>query len=140
MSKNNNQFKIDYAYPGLCSLCHTEVAEFAGSKNGVVIVTRLKGNFRQAEVQLEDNSYMRVTLCEDCYIGFDPEQMGDLMDSEIKGWVWETRRTNPEDKEARKVFKQAKKKFVKDRKDKKWSDKERAKIKKPKIKEADLWA
>ncbi len=135
MSKNNNQFLVDYAYPGLCSLCHTEVAEFMGSKNGVAVISRIKGNFRQAEVKLNDGSYMRVSLCEDCYKDFSPEKMGELMESEIAGWVHESRRTNNDPDVHAKVLKEARKKFVKDRSDKKWNDEDRAKIKKPKIKE-----
>ena len=86
-SKNNNQFKVDYAFPGLCSLCFTEIAEFEGSNSlGRPIITKLKGNFREITVLLDDNSKMKVSLCEDCFENIKPEDMGELMENEINGW------------------------------------------------------
>lgn len=87
MSKNNNQFKIGHAFPGLCSLCHHEIAEFNGShSNGKPIVVKIKPNFRKAEVILDDGSHMTVALCDECFDSIGPESMQELMESEINGW------------------------------------------------------
>lgn len=89
MAKENNQFGIDYAYPGICSLCHTEIAEFSGShSNGIPIITKMKPNYRRAVIILSDNSSMGVSLCKDCY-DLKPSDMQALMESEINGWEHE---------------------------------------------------
>lgn len=86
-SKENNQFKVDYAFPGVCSLCFTEIAEFEGSNDlGRPIITKLKGSFREIMVLLDDNSKMKVSLCETCADSIKPEDMGELMENEINGW------------------------------------------------------
>lgn len=90
----NNQFKIDYAYPGLCSLCHAEIANFNGSRNGAPVIVSLKPNYRKMTIQLDDDSRMTVSLCKTCYHDFQPEDMGELMESEINGWQAEMDRIN----------------------------------------------
>ena len=75
-----NQFNIDYAFPGLCSLCHTEIADFEGSRqirDGVFrpIIKRLKGIAREADVKLDDGSIMHIAMCKTCYKNFKPEEV-----------------------------------------------------------------
>lgn len=88
MSAENNQFKIDHAYPGICSLCHTEIAEFNGShKSGLPILTKFKENKREAQIKLSDNSVMTVLICKDCHENLSDQNLGELMESEINGWA-----------------------------------------------------
>ena len=66
-SKDNNQFKVDHAWPGICSLCFDEVAKFDGSnEDGKPFVTMLKSNHVSYKVRLDDGSNMTVSLCRDC--------------------------------------------------------------------------
>lgn len=90
----SNQFNITCDYPGLCALCHTEIAEFDGSimiKPGVYYpkITKFKGNMAQMTVTLNDNSKMLVVVCTECEENFDCTQSGKLMESVINGWQHE---------------------------------------------------
>lgn len=140
-SKENNQFKIDYAFPGLCSHCHSEIAEFYGSlPNGRAIISRLTPNFRMAEVLLDDGSRMTVSLCEDCFEGLNPDHMKYLMESEIKGWqkeVDECLATLEEDKKKSYMTDRAKRVIVQ-RMDKPLTEKQVKKIKPPDISKLDI--
>lgn len=133
-SKDNNQFKIDHAFPGLCSLCHVEIAEFNGSHaNGRPIITKLKGNWRETSVLLDDGSAMRVSLCSECYDNFSSDDAQYLMESEINGWQDEIDRCCKTWPEERRIsyMKKYSKKFIKNRVDKNWSPSDIARIKKP---------
>lgn len=104
---SNNQFGIDYAFPGLCSYCHSEVAEFNGSAEvlpGVFrpVIKRLRPNFRQYNFVLNNSSIMTVSLCSECYDEIKPEHMGELMESEINGWHKEVDELCPKWDEAKK--------------------------------------
>lgn len=149
MSKDNNQFGIDYAYPGLCSLCHSEIAEFDGSKeiapgvvrpkistvrDGNIEKPKMKPNYTFAVVELDDNSAMTVNLCGDCETtSFTPENMDKLMESEINGWAEEMDALPgwPQEKKKDHMEKYSKR-YVTDRRDKPWNKDEKDKIKKPK--------
>jgi len=133
-SKENNQFKIDYAFPGLCSLCHDEVAEFNGSHpNGRPIITKLKNNYATTRVVLDDGSGMTITLCKNCKKDLSPDDMQELMESEINGWQDEvTKATATWTEEKKKSYmKKYSKKYIVDRVDKPFSLKEITKVKKP---------
>lgn len=85
-SKTNNQFLIDYAFPGLCSYCHSEIAYFEGSlPNGSPKITRFKANCNSRTMKLDDGSSMRIMLCNDC-VDIKPDDIQYLMESEINGW------------------------------------------------------
>ena len=132
-----NQFNIDYAFPGLCSLCHTEIADFEGSRqirDGVFrpIIKRLKGIAREADVKLDDGSIMHIAMCKTCYKNFKPEDMQALMESEINGWQHEVDEVvNWKDEKKIDHVKQYSKRFIIDRVDKEWNEDEKKKIKKP---------
>lgn len=86
----NNNFQVDYACPGFCSKCHTEIANFRGSQEVTPGIYRpkiesLKANFRQQTVELSNNSQMMVPLCETCF-NLTPEDLDYVMASEVKGW------------------------------------------------------
>lgn len=86
-SKNNNQFKIGHAWPGLCSLCFDEVAYFNGSnENGKPNVVRYKNSARVFKIALSDDSTMATVLCRDCYENINEDDYGQLMSSEKSGW------------------------------------------------------
>ena len=144
-----NQFGIDYAYPGLCSLCHDEIAYFDGSKEiapGSVrprmkmfkqdgmLMPHMKGNYTFASVVLDDGTNMTVNLCSDCETTkFVPKNMDKLMESEINGWAAEMDALPHWTQERKKVYMyKYSKRFVTDRKDRPWTDEEKGKIKKPK--------
>lgn len=89
----SNQFNIAFDYPGLCALCHTEIADFNGSrevKPGIFrpVIQKFKENMREAVVVLSNSSKMTVLLCSSC-ADLRPEDMGPLMDSVIEGWQFE---------------------------------------------------
>lgn len=85
-----NDEKVDYDKPGYCALCHAQVADFEGTlPNGCPQVIRLRPNFDQVRVLLDDNSQMDVTLCKTCKESFSAEHAGPLMESVINGWAWE---------------------------------------------------
>jgi len=133
-----NQFGVDYAYPGLCSLCHDEIAEFEGSRQiraGVVrpIIKRIKGIAKLAELKLDDGSVMEVVLCKRCYGDLGPDHMQELMESEINGWQVEVNEVVAfwDDRKKINHMKQYAKRFVTDRVDINWSDTQRNRIKKP---------
>jgi len=137
MSKDNNQFGIDHAFPGLCSLCHKEIAEFAGSQEvapGVYrpIVSRLLPSFRSKLVYLSDGSQMSVSLCDKCDASLTPEDCSKLMESEIKGWNKEVEiiQAETEKKEAYKT--KMSKLFIEDVPSKAWTKEQKDKISKPK--------
>lgn len=90
MAKENNQFGYDCAFPGLCSLCHCEVAEFDGSVEimpGVYRprITKLKGNYRIKNLELSDGTIMTIALCAMCE-NLKPGDCGKIMESEVRGW------------------------------------------------------
>lgn len=90
MPKENNQFQIDHAFPGLCSLCHVEVAEYEGSNDiGSPIVKRFKPNAKIKKVFLSDGSQMNVMLCKGCHDVFNENNFQELIESEINGWAYE---------------------------------------------------
>lgn len=130
----NNQFGIDYAFPGLCSLCHVEVAEFNGShSNGRPRITKFKGNKREVEVVLDDQSKMTVVVCKDCYETFTPDKMDVLMDSEINGWQAEMNILDWDSKRKISHMNEYSKRRVISRTDKQWSHEEMGKLKKRKV-------
>lgn len=133
MSKDNNQFKYDFAVPGLCTKCHTEIAEFSGSHpNGLPVIKKLKTNFRTARIKLDDGSGMTISLCKDC-IDFQPEDMAEIMESEINGWDFQVDRCishwTPEKKD--KHMEVYSKRFATSRVDKPWGLEQEARITKP---------
>lgn len=85
-----NQFSITHAFPGICSLCGTEVAEFNGSHpNGKPIIKRFLPNYYGLQLILGDDSVMNVTLCNNCGPNLDKKDYKKLMKSECDGWQWE---------------------------------------------------
>lgn len=136
MSKSNNQFGIDYAFPGLCALCHTEICEFNGSDElGRPRIVRLKGNFREATFWLDDGSRMKVSLCDTCDPddgNLDANQMLDLLESEINGWQAEVDNLIWPEEKKRKHMKEYSKRFFVEREDKHISFTEMEKLKKQK--------
>lgn len=132
-----NQFGVDYAFPGLCSLCHTEIADFEGSrqvKAGIFrpIIKRIKGIAREIDIKLDDGSVMHVALCKTCYNDFKPEDVQELMESEINGWQHEVDEVvSWKDDKKLDHMKKYSERFATDRVDKKWNDIQKSKIKKP---------
>ena len=133
----DNQFGVDYSFPGLCSLCHKEIAEFEGSrqvKEGVFrpIIKRIMGFARTFDVVLDDESVMTVPLCKTCYGTIKPEDMQELMESEINGWQHEVDEVTsfPDEKKVTHMKKYSER-FIVDRADKKWKNSDKDKIEKP---------
>lgn len=133
-----NRFGIDYAHPGLCSLCHEEIAEFQGSRQvsqGVSrpIIKRILGIARLIEVKLDDKSKMSVAMCKKCESKLEPKDMQELMESEINGWQREIDDivTKFTDVEKKKYMNQYSRRYVVARVDKRWTPDENKKIKKP---------
>jgi len=127
-SKSNNQFGIDVSFPGLCSYCHTEVANFNGSREvlpGVFrpIITTLKANYRESIFQLNDGTKMVIALCEDCDDDIEPKHMAELMESEINGWQKEVDELLPGWTNDRKQshMEECGKKFINNRTNKPWT-------------------
>jgi len=92
-SKSNNQFGIDCSFPGLCSYCHTEIAEFNGSKEAIPgsnvfrpVITGLKPNYRECMFVLDNGTKMTIALCDECDDDMEPQYVGTLMENEINGW------------------------------------------------------
>jgi len=133
-SKDNNQFKVDYDFPGLCAICHVEVAEFNGSHpNGRPIIKSLKGNMTEMKVELNDNSKMTVILCNHCHADFKPEDMKPLMESVISGWQAEVNILDwTEEKKLDHMDRYSKKEVI-DRADFPMSEDDKAKIQKPNL-------
>lgn len=89
-AKKSNQFGIDHAYPGICSLCFIEIGVWEGSdKSGMPKLVSFKGNARTISVVLDDNSKMTVRVCIDCERDISDKDMKDLMKSELAGWQCE---------------------------------------------------
>ncbi len=132
-----NQFGVDYAFPGVCSLCHDEIAAFEGSRqirSGVFrpIIKRILGKARTMQVELDDGSTMTVALCKKCFEDIKPDDMQELMESEINGWQHEVDEvTNFNDEKKIKHMKKYAKRFITDRIDPRFSKEDKAKIKKP---------
>ena len=132
-----NQFDIDYSFPGLCSLCHKEIAEFAGSRqvaDGVFrpIITRIKGIAREVDFKLDDGSSMRIAMCKTCEEAFVPEDTQPLMESEINGWQHEVSEVVAwGDSKKRRHMKVYAKRHIIDCLDKKWTKHQKTKVKKP---------
>ena len=135
-----NRFNVNEAYPGFCSLCHDEIAEFDGfipfGNTMRPKVIRLKANFRQATVKLSDSNYMNISLCDKC-INFKPEDCEKLYDSELRGWEREIREVEWKSESKPLVdalFEKQKSTSIVDRHDIKWSDKDKEKITKKEAK------
>lgn len=89
-TKENNQFDIDHAWPGICSLCFEEIAEFNGSNEyGKPKISKLKGKYKEKKVILNDGSRMSISLCRDCFENLKPKDICEIMESEINGWAKE---------------------------------------------------
>ena len=134
----SNQFNITHSYPGICSLCFDEIAEFEGSRqvaDGIFrpIIKRIKGIARTATVRLDDASNMNVAMCKTCFDKLIPEDMQELMESEINGWQVEVNDmvSNWDDTRKKNYMKRYAKRFVTDRIDKRWNKAEKLRIKKP---------
>lgn len=85
-----NQFGIEHAFPGICSLCFKEVAEFNGSdKNGKPIISRWLPSYVSIQTLLSDGSQMSINLCADCVKSYTKKDNEKIMASEQKGWKWE---------------------------------------------------
>lgn len=130
------RFNVNEAYPGFCTMCHDEIAEFDGLiKFGLVMrpkVKYLKSNFRQALIELSDKSLMTISLCDKC-IDFKPEDCSKIIDSEIRGWRREIDETDwhPESKPiVEKWYKKQVGLQISDRVDKHWTSKEKNNISK----------
>ena len=133
-----NQFNIEHAYPGLCSLCHREIAAFDGSyevQDGITRprITRILGIARTAIIHLDDRSTMTVALCKTCFNALKPEDMQELMESEINGWQKEVDHAAIGFDKAAKIryMKKYSKRYATGRKDKPWTGDQKKKIKKP---------
>ena len=138
-SKDNNQFKVDYDFQGLCCLCHTEVAEFNGSHpNGCPRISKWKGNMAEMRVELNDGSKMTVILCNKCHDGFQPEDMKPLMESVIVGWQVEVNKLDWKDEKKIDHMTSYSKLQVVDRYDFPMSDEDKKNIKNPDIKSLNL--
>ena len=138
------RFNVNEAYPGFCSLCHDEIAEFDGfieAKPGVMRlkIVKLKPNFRMVNIELSDGTLMTVSLCDKCE-NFPPERAGELMESEINGWKrecdeligdWETIVRDG-------YLERQSKLHLVDRLDRRWNDDDRTKITKPEKKNLRL--
>ena len=132
-SKDNNQFKVDYDFPGLCCLCHCEIAEFNGSHpNGRPKIKSLKSNFHTAFVTVNDGSKMKVSLCMDCFFDLKPEDMKAMMESVINGWGAEVERLDNWNIEKKTAYMdEYSGKFITNREDFPYSDDQIVKIKRP---------
>lgn len=131
----NNQFDINYDFPGLCANCHHEIADFNGSnKYGTPIITKLKATFETMQVELSDGSNMTVTVCKDCKEGLRTEDMGDLMESLIEGLIVEINRKPDLEERKQKAIDAISSKFIIQRVDKKFTSDELTRITKPKKK------
>lgn len=138
-SIDNNQFKIGYDFPGLCALCHIEIAEFHGSlPNGRPNVTKMKGNASSLKVKLDDGSVMGVNICNDCYNDFKPEDMKDLMESVINGWQSEVDILPWEEEKKISYMKEYSKLKAIGRKDVNYSAEQLAKIKDPDLNKLNI--
>jgi len=85
-----NQFDVNHAFPGICSLCYTEVAEFNGSnQNGKPIITRFLPNYFGMIMTLDDGTQMTITLCNTCAKTLTKKDYKKLMKSEVDGWEFE---------------------------------------------------
>lgn len=85
-----NQFGIKHAFPGICSLCFKEVAEFNGSdKNGKPNITRFLPSYFGLISMLDDGSQMTITLCNDCAKDLKKKDYKKIIKSEIDGWEYE---------------------------------------------------
>lgn len=132
-SRSNNQFNIDFVCPGLCSLCHSEIAEFEGSINGLPRLKRWLHNAYRAIVVLNDKSKMTVMLCEDCYNEFGVDDCQYLMESEINGMQEQVDRMCDHWKVSAKksYMKSFSELSIKQRHDQEWRETDLIKIKKP---------
>ena len=131
-SKDNNQFKIDFDFPGLCVNCHTEIAEFSGSSTtGRPIITAIKPNSHQMKVELDDKSVMTVMLCTDCFFDVKPDDMKAIMESVINGWQSEVDSLEWEDDKKFAHMDRYSKKRITNRADFPYSESDAKNIKKP---------
>ena len=131
MAASNNQFNIDFDFPGLCASCHNEIAEFNGFNIfGTPIITKLKGNFRTMRIELDDGSGMTITVCKDC-TELSPEDMGPLMESLINGLIVEIQRRPNFEHKKRTDIDSISKRFITQRIDKPFKQEEVRRITKP---------
>lgn len=85
-----NQFDVEHAFPGICSLCFKEIADFRGSDpTGKPRIDKFHSDFSLVELQLNDNSFMSVSLCSKCASDLDKKDYKKIMKSECDGWDWE---------------------------------------------------
>lgn len=120
----SNAYGIDYDKPGFCALCHCELAKFNGSRpDGTMVIVELLPIFCTVPVTLDDGSTMLVSMCTTCRSTFTPDKAGQVMESVINGWVWETDHLlnwTP-DKKAQHV-KEYSQRFITKRLDAPWAD------------------
>lgn len=137
-----SQMNVREAYPGFCTLCHTEVAEFDGFidiGNGQkrLKVIGLKPNFRIAHLRLSDGTMMTITTCDKCQ-DFGPEDCDKIMESEMRGWRREIAEMLQDDPTTQDWLLEASKLKVKDRPDRNWSEADRRKITHPQVRNMGL--
>lgn len=85
-----NQFGITHAFPGICSKCFIEVAEFHGSNHeSKPIITKYLPNYFGLTTILDDGTLMTITLCTDCAKDLSDKDYKNIMKSEMEGWEWE---------------------------------------------------
>ncbi len=133
MATPPNDMGVDYDKPGFCALCHVQIADFNGSDiQGNPIVTRLRTNYTDIVVRLDDASAMKVTLCTNCRGGIKPEDMQELMESVIRGWAWEVKHRLKWDEPKRKDhMDRYEKRHVVTAENMRWNKDDIKKIKKP---------
>lgn len=134
----SNEFGIDYAAPGFCTLCHTAIANFKGSIEVAPGVYRpniisLKSNFRTKLIELSNGTFMSISLCDKCE-NFTPEDCEKIMASEVAGWNKEIQDFKLDDKV--KAWHEKSKKFaIVDVPEDGWTDEDKLRITKPIIEE-----
>lgn len=85
-----NQFNIKHAFPGICSKCFAEVAEFmGGNSEGKPIIKRYLPNFMAVTLTLDDKTDMTINLCIDCAKDLSNKDYKKIMKAEMEGWEWE---------------------------------------------------
>lgn len=137
-SASNNQFGITCSFPGLCSYCHSEVANFNGSREvmpGVFrpVITSLRADYRESTFTLDDGKKIVIVLCESCDDDIEPRHMADLMESEINGWQKEVDELLPDwtPKLKSEYMESHSKKFINGRQNRPWTIGQLSKLTKP---------
>lgn len=107
----------EYDRPGYCARCHECIAEF----NGKDIVSLL-GCATTVDFILDDNSSMKVSVCEDCKNKMTIEDIPSIMQSIYKGWIWEIENILKWDTERAESYKEKySQRYIVSRKDVLWS-------------------